>query len=604
MPGHRGPAAAGQQLEPAVEAGRDLLRGHGAQPGRGQLDGQRHAVERTADPRHSGRVGLGETEPREDGAGPLDQQAHRGVSVDTGRRPGWPGGKRAGPFRNIGRYGGVRWQRQRAYGPPRFPRDVQRLAAGGQDADLRAGGEDAVGQRRRGLDQVLAVVQDQQRSLCGQRGQHPAERVRLLVRRRGLTGRQPRGQRLAGVEQRLLAQAEHAQDGGDEVGRVGDGGQLDQPHPVGHRGRLGAGGLDGQPGLARPAGAGEGDQAVRGQKFGDLGEFGVAPDEAGELGAQVAAAGAGRGRGAGFGRGIGLRGLGLRGLGLRGLGLRGLGLRGLGGRVVGAQDGQVQGGQLGRWLYSQLVDEPLLGLLVDLQGVAAAPAGVQRAHQPGGQRLAHRMRHHQALELGDEGGGDAGAQVGVDAVLGGKQPELIQAGDDGPAEIAVGHVHQGRAAPQRERLAQGRGGGSRVVAQLYSAAGGELFEPDDVGRAGIEFQLVAGGPGFDDRVRQRAAQPGNQGLQRVRRARRRLVGPQPVNQLAGRDQLAGAQRQHDQQRAQPGSADVERGPRVVIGADLKRPEHGDLHSSIVPDPARSPAWLVRGGGHARRCVYE
>ena len=217
---------------------------------------------------------------------------------------------------------------------------------------------------------------------------------------------------------------------------------------------------------------------------------------------------------------------------------------------------------------------------------------MQRAHQPGGQRLAHRIRHHQALELGDEGGGDTGTQVGVDAVLGGEQAELIQAGDDGLAEIAVGHVHQGRTAPQRERQAQGRGRGGRIVAQLCSALGGELFEPHDVGRAGIEFQLVADRPGFDDRVRQRPAQPGDQGLQRVRRAGRRLVGPQPVDQLAGRDQLAGAQRQHDQQCAQPGSADVEHDPRVVIGADLQWPEHGDLHSSIVPEPATSPR-LVR-----------
>ncbi|HEX2745062.1 MAG TPA: hypothetical protein VHN16_11745 [Streptosporangiaceae bacterium] len=36
--------------------------------------------------------------------------------------------------------------------------------------------------------------------------------------------------------------------------------------------------------------------------------------------------------------------------------------------------------------------------------------------------------HHEALELGDEGGGDTGPQVGVDAVLGGEQAELVQAG--------------------------------------------------------------------------------------------------------------------------------------------------------------------------------
>ena len=32
MPGHRDAAAAGQQAEPVVKAGRDLVRAHGAQP--------------------------------------------------------------------------------------------------------------------------------------------------------------------------------------------------------------------------------------------------------------------------------------------------------------------------------------------------------------------------------------------------------------------------------------------------------------------------------------------------------------------------------------------------------------------------------------------
>jgi hypothetical protein len=45
--------------------------------------------------------------------------------------------------------------------------------------------------------------------------------------------------------------------------------------------------------------------------------------------------------------------------------------------------------------------------------------------------------------------------------------------------------------------------------------------------------------------------------------------------------------------AQPGSADLEYGPRVV-GADLKRPEHRDLHTCIVPDSG-SYARLARSG---------
>jgi hypothetical protein len=82
VPGQRDPAAAGQQPEPVVQAGRDLVRGQGAQPGRGQLDGQRHAVKRPADPGHRGRVGRGDLEARQHGTGPLGQQPDRGGRAD------------------------------------------------------------------------------------------------------------------------------------------------------------------------------------------------------------------------------------------------------------------------------------------------------------------------------------------------------------------------------------------------------------------------------------------------------------------------------------------------------------------------------------------
>jgi hypothetical protein len=119
---------------------------------------------------------------------------------------------------------------------------------------------------------------------------------------------------------------------------------------------------------------------------------------------------------------------------------------------------------------------------------------VQHAHQPGGQRLAQRVRHDQFLELGHQRPGDAGQQVGVDALLDGGQPQLIEPGDDGRAELGAGHVGQGRAAPQGQRLAEGGGRGGRVVAQLSPARRRQVLEPDDVGGPRVEHELAPGRP--------------------------------------------------------------------------------------------------------------
>jgi len=60
------------------------------------------------------------------------------------------------------------------------------------------------------------------------------------------------------------------------------------------------------------------------------------------------------------------------------------------------------------------------------------------------------------------------------------EPQLIQPGDDGLAEPGPGHLDQGRAAPEFQRLAQRGAGRGRIGAQLGLARGGQLLEPDYV----------------------------------------------------------------------------------------------------------------------------
>jgi hypothetical protein len=87
----------------------------------------------------------------------------------------------------------------------------------------------------------------------------------------------------------------------------------------------------------------------------------------------------------------------------------------------------------------------------------------------------------------------------------------------------------------------GRGGSSR---------GDQAFEPDHVDLVLVEDQAIAVRPGLDDRTGDCPAQPGDQGLQGVRRLGRWPAGPDPVDQVGRRDHPARVQRQDDQQGAQ------------------------------------------------------
>jgi len=103
----------------------------------------------------------------------------------------------AGPDRRriiaVGR-GGQRWHPVHL-----LPVDAQRLAAGGQQRQVRATAQQRVGQLRAGADEVLAVVQQHQQA-------PPADRLHERVRHRAA---------------RLLADAQHISHGRGHQVRVG-----------------------------------------------------------------------------------------------------------------------------------------------------------------------------------------------------------------------------------------------------------------------------------------------------------------------------------------------------------------------------------------------
>ena len=187
------------------------------------------------------------------------------------RRPRAVGAGAAARLRQLG-------QGQRRDPPGGLAGDAEGLAAGGQQAHPGALLEDGVHEPGAGLDDVLAVVQEEERVALLEQGD---ER-----RLRGLAGALPRphrGQRGARDERRV---------GGGREGR-----EVDEPHAVGDGAGATGHGLEGESGLAHAPRAGQRHQRARGEQAPDLRELPLAPDEAGELHGQVGGVGVRRAQG-------------------------------------------------------------------------------------------------------------------------------------------------------------------------------------------------------------------------------------------------------------------------------------------------------------------
>lgn len=103
-----------------------------------------------------------------------------------------------------------------------------------------------------------------------------------------------RGERLRQRAPRLLRDVQRGCRGRGQQRGVAQGGQIDEPDPIGELRRQLGGDLHGQACLAAAAGAGEGEEPGGDQQVLDLGHLAHASDEAVDLGGQVM-----RGRGSG-----------------------------------------------------------------------------------------------------------------------------------------------------------------------------------------------------------------------------------------------------------------------------------------------------------------
>jgi hypothetical protein len=248
LAGQGTPAAPREQQETIVEAGGDLGRGEHPDPHRRKLYGERNAVEPLADARHGGSVVLVEFEARCRGLGPLREQTDRLMAHQLAGSSLFP---------RVGK-------REGGNEPGPLTRDAQGLPAGREYLELGARAEKVVRQPRARLDEVLAVVQNQER-LSG-----------LQVVQQGLGRRKP-----------APAQAKRpCRALGHELG-TREGGQLDETDAVLEVFRQVGRSLQRKPGLAATSGTGERQQPARRQHALQVVQLTLAPDKTAGLRRQV-----------------------------------------------------------------------------------------------------------------------------------------------------------------------------------------------------------------------------------------------------------------------------------------------------------------------------
>ncbi len=170
-------------------------------------------------------------------------------------------------------------------------------------------------------------------------------------------------------------------------------------------------------------------------------------------------------------------------------------------------------------------------------------------------------------------------QLGVDKIRLGGGAQLLEPRHLEPGEGLVGEVGQRRSAPQPDRLAQLLRASLRI---LSPRLGDEPLEAAEVRLVGRRLEQVAGIARDDDLRTERLAELRDVVLKRVLGRRRRLPGPELLDQLIGGDDLARPQQQQGEER--PLLLARQR-HRLAVGEHLQRPEDPELQHVRVVTPS-------------------
>ena len=107
----------------------------------------------------------------------------------------------------------------------------------------------------------------------------------------------------------------------------------------------------------------------------------------------------------------------------------------------------------GRRLDPELLDQHPSGLLIHLESFRLAPASIQGEHELAARALAQWALAHDVLQLPDQLRSATKLELGVDPLLDGRQPQLLEPCRLVLGEAFVREVGQRLTAPELERLA-------------------------------------------------------------------------------------------------------------------------------------------------------
>ena len=450
-----------EQRETVVESPRDLLYRQGLDPGGGELDGQRQPVEGSADRLDDGGGLLVEHEPGAQLCGAGGEQRDR-----------------------VG-------DRERFEGIDGLAVEPQRKLAGGEDAQVRGGVQQAGGQVGHGVDDVFAVVEHEDGLGAGD-----------------------------AVEEHLFTAGEVQRLGHGLGYRRGGGGRVESDEPDAVGGIQVAGHLDGGAGLADTGRSDQRHQPPVTEQPIAGGDLVGPPDQRCRERGQVADR-----------------------------------ERWRGGPVDGAAEGGTvpqdlafESAEVRSRFDAELLDQyvPHPGVRRQRIGLPAGP--VERGDQRDPQSFAQRVPVDESFQLADHVAAGAEVDACGEVVLDQAEADLVQPHPVGVQPVAVAGVDEDLAPEQRQPFAGDVHGGRRVAGPPRRGRGrgqGEDVQGVDAGL--VHVQGVAAVAARDQvGATQRPPELGHLRLHRVLARAGGRGAPQVVDQPVGAHQPSGIERQPDE----------------------------------------------------------